>query len=59
MIVRNWPAPDGRTGASHRALSGIEAKQPLVVSETAGTFNVLATVRGGGVKLLDSPSSEG
>ena len=27
----------------------IEAKQPLVVSETAGTFNVLATVRGGGV----------
>jgi small subunit ribosomal protein S9 len=27
----------------------IEAKQPLVVSETAATFNVLATVRGGGV----------
>ena len=27
----------------------IEAKQPLVVSETAGTFNVLANVSGGGV----------
>jgi small subunit ribosomal protein S9 len=27
----------------------IEAKQPLVVSETASTFNVLATVSGGGV----------
>src|SRR5579859_5295062 len=31
------------------AAQRVTAKQPLVSSETGGTFNVLATVRGGGV----------
>ena len=31
------------------AAQRVEAKQPLVASETAGTFNVVANVSGGGV----------